>query len=114
MKTIMPDPDILTREEFLDAFKKELQKQIKDQKMTVRFIGHTLFIEVNAPPSVILDVIFIPLLGHQPRWQKTYTGWDHIFINHRTWSTDYADLLNKITPKPNVKRSKQLKRNYTT
>jgi hypothetical protein len=102
MRSILPSPDTLTREEFLDAFKKELQKSIKDQKMTVRFIGHTLFIEVNGSPQVILDAIFVPLLDHQPRWEMTYTGWHHLFINRRTWSTDYADLLNKITPKSHV------------
>ena len=97
MRSILPSPDVLTREEFLDAFKKELQKSIKDQKITVRFIGHTLFIEVNGPPQVILDAIFVPLLSHKPRWEVTYTGWHHLFINHRTWSSDYADLLTKIT-----------------
>lgn len=111
MRTILPSPEI-SREEFLHAFKKELQKST-NPTAAVRFIGHTLFITLKADMSVILDRIFAPLVDHLPRWEVRSYGWHHIFINHRTFTSDYPELLTKITSATNVERSRKISKTST-
>lgn len=110
MRTILPNPEI-NREEFLQLFTEELQKST-NKTASVRFIGHTLFITLNADPVLVLERIFVPMLDHQPRWSVTHTGWHQVFLNHRTFHSDYPELLNKITVNYNDKRDKRLAKTH--
>jgi hypothetical protein len=108
MRKILPSSNSMSKEQFLDAFKKELQKSCQ-KNLTVRFIGHTLFIEVHTSAHNVLDKIFVPLIDHYPTWVVRSNGWHHVHINHRTFTSDYPELLTKITPTINVKRKKLTK-----
>jgi hypothetical protein len=98
-------PQYMDRDVFCTLMKEALKKSTPDHRPTVRFIGHTLMIEVRANPQNILDAVFVPLLAHQPRWEVKRCGWHQVFINEKTAPQYYSTLLTQInTPNERSKR----------
>lgn len=107
MTTMLPQP--MDRDLFCSLFKETIEKSTGAHNTAVRFIGHTLFMNIKSNPRKILDSIFVPLLDHRPRWECRGDGWYHVFINHMTFPEYYSDLLTKIN-KPNEVENKKLNR----
>lgn len=73
--------------DFCQKLQTVLRQNTGYQHTSVRSIGCTLYITLQADPGIILETVFAPFLQYQPRWEVKSHGWHHIFFTHQGTNT---------------------------